>query len=180
MAANFSMLAPLENEFNARLQQSAIGFGLAFSALMISRLVCQIPLGRISDRIGRRPLIVGGLLLMAPATALLGLVGSTLQLTLLRLLQGLASAGIAAPAFALVADLARSGGEARQMSIVTMGFGFGLAIGPLLAGTLAVFFFELPFLIGGLLTLSAAGIVHHYVPETVTRRPLIEADGSTG
>jgi MFS family permease len=167
MAVDFSMLAPLENEFNARLDQTAIGFGVAFSALMVSRLLFQIPLGRLSDRLGRRPLIVGGLLLMAPTTALLGLAGSTLQLTGLRLIQGLASAGIAAPAFALVADLSRSGGEGRQMSIVTMGFGLGIAVGPLLAGLLAVFFFELPFLVGGLLTLVAAGIVSRYVPETV-------------
>lgn len=176
MAADFSMLAPLENEFNARLQQSAIGFGVAFSALMISRLMFQIPLGRLSDRIGRRPLIVGGLLLMAPATALLGFVGSTLQLTGLRLVQGLASAGIAAPAFALVADLSQSGGEARQMSIVTMGFGLGIAVGPLIAGLLAVFLFELPFLVGGLLTLIAAGVVRRYVPETVPRAGLVAAD----
>lgn len=176
MAADFSMLAPLENEFNARLEQSAIGFGIAFSALMVSRLLFQIPLGRVSDRVGRRPLIVGGLILMAPATALLGLVGSTLQLTLLRLFQGLASAGIAAPAFALAADLSRRGGEARQMSIVTMGFGFGIAIGPLIAGLLAVFFFELPFLVGGMLTLIAAAVVHRYVPETVARGPFINAD----
>ncbi len=176
MAADFSMLAPLENEFNARLQQSAIGFGVAFSALMVSRLLFQIPLGRVSDRIGRRPLIVGGLLLMAPATALLGFVGSTLQLTLLRLLQGLASAGIAAPAFALVADLSKRGGEARQMSVVTMGFGLGIAVGPLIAGLLAVFLFELPFLVGGLLTLIAAYVVHRYVPETVARIPYVESD----
>jgi MFS family permease len=176
MAADFSMLAPLENEFNARLQQSAIGFGVAFSALMISRLMFQIPLGRVSDRIGRRPLIVGGLLLMAPATALLGFVGSTLQLTGLRLVQGLASAGIAAPAFALVADLSQSGGEARQMSIVTMGFGLGIAVGPLIAGLLAVLWFELPFLVGGLLTLIAAGVVRRYVPETVPGARFVAAD----
>ena len=113
---------------------------------------------------------------MAPATALLGLVGSTFQLTGLRLVQGLASAGIAAPAFALVADLSQSGGEARQMSIVTMGFGLGIATGPLIAGLLAVLFFELPFLVGGLLTLIAAGVVRRYVPETVPGARVVATD----
>lgn len=174
MAADFSMLSTLENQFNARLEQTAFGFAVAFSALMASRLLTQIPLGRVSDRVGRRPLIVAGLLLMAPATGLLGLAASTLQLTALRLVQGVASACIAAPAFALAADLSRSGGEGRQMSIITMGFGLGLALGPLAAGLLAVFFFELPFLVAGVVTLLAAAIIFRYVPETVSRTPLRE------
>jgi MFS family permease len=168
MASDFSMISALENEFNARLNQTALGFGIAFSALMVSRLLFQVPLGRWSDRIGRKPLVIAGLILMAPATGLLGIVASTLQFTGMRILQGLASAAIAAPAFALAADLSSTGGEGRQMSIITTGFGLGIALGPLMAGVLAVSFFELPFLIGGVWSLLGAWIVHHYVPETVT------------
>jgi MFS family permease len=170
MASSFSMMTTLEEQFNARLHQTAIGFSIAFSALMVSRLIFQIPLGRFSDQIGRKPLIIGGLILMAPATILLGVAGTTLQLTGVRLFQGLASAGIAAPAFALAADLSKAGGEGRQMSIITMGFGLGLALGPLLAGVLVLAFFELPFLVGGLLSLMGAWIVYRYVPETVVRQ----------
>lgn len=170
MAGAFSMMTTLENEFNARLQQTALGFSVAFSALTFSRLLIQVPLGRLSDRIGRKPLIVVGLVLMAPATALLAEAATTLQLTGMRVFQGIASAAIAAPTFALAADLSSAGGEGRQMSIITMGFGLGIALGPLIAGVLAVFFFELPFLVGGLLSLVGAWIVYHYVPETVHRQ----------
>ncbi len=169
MAVNFSMMTTLENEFNQRLSQTAIGFSVAFSALMISRLLFQVPLGRLSDRLGRKPLIITGLVLMAPATALLGEAASTLQLTGLRVFQGLAAAGIAAPTFALAGDLSTRGGEGRQMSVITAGFGLGLALGPLIAGALAAFYFELPFLIGGLMSLIGAWVVHRYVPETVRR-----------
>jgi MFS family permease len=172
MASAFSMMTTLENQFNARLHETALGFSIAFSALMISRLIFQIPLGRWSDHIGRKPLILAGLILMAPATILLGEVGTTLQLTGVRLFQGLASAGIAAPAFALAADLSSGGGEGRQMSIITMGFGLGIALGPLIAGILAIHSFELPFLVGGLMSLVGAWIVYRYVPETV--QPLDE------
>jgi MFS family permease len=170
MASAFSMMTTLENEFNARLNQTAFGFGIAFSALTFSRLIFQIPLGRLSDRIGRKPLLITGLIVMAPATALLGFATSTLQLTGMRAFQGLASAAIAAPGFALAGDLSRAGGEGQQMSLLSMGFGFGIAIGPLLAGILAVHSFELPFFVGGAACLAGAWIVRHFVPETVSRQ----------
>jgi MFS family permease len=167
MAAAFSMVTPLEKQFNIRLRESAFGFAIAFSAVMFSRLLFQIPVGRLSDRLGRKPLIIAGLILMAPVTALLGEAGTTLQLTGLRLIQGIGSAGIAAPAMALAADLSTSGGEGRQMSITTMGFGLGISVGPLIAGILAVFSFRLPFLIVGIMLLIGVWVVHRYVPETV-------------
>lgn len=166
MAAAIAMMSTLENAFNQRLDQSAIGFGIAFSALTVSRLLAQVPLGSLSDRIGRRPLIIAGLLALAPTTALLGIAASTLQLTGVRLAQGLASAAVAAPAFALAGDLATEGGEGRQLSILTMGFGLGIAIGPLLAGLLALVSFETPFLLGAVLALAAAWVVYRYAPET--------------
>jgi MFS family permease len=91
------------------------------------------------------------------------------QLVGLRLVQGLASAGVAAPGFALAADLARAGGEGRQMSVITVGFSLGLTLGPILAGVLAVVFFELPFIVGGVMALIGAWVVYRYVPETVHR-----------
>jgi MFS family permease len=137
---------------------------------MFSRLLFQIPIGRLSDRLGRKPLITTGMLLMAPVTALLGEAATTLQLTGLRLIQGIGSAGIAAPALALAADLSRAGGEGRQMSITTMGFSLGISIGPLIAGVLAVFSFRLPFLIGGAMLMGSAWVIYRYVPETVRHR----------
>lgn len=168
MAIDFSMISSLENDFNQRLNQAAFGFGIAFSALMFSRLLFQIPLGRLSDHWGRKPLIIAGLILMAPSTALLGFVGSTAQFVGIRVLQGVASAAIAAPAIALAADVSRVGGEGRQMSIVTMGFGLGIALGPLIAGLLATHTFATPFLIGAIISIIVALVVLLYVPETVT------------
>jgi MFS family permease len=170
MASAFSLMVALEKQFNERLHETAIGFGAAFSALMVSRLVFQIPLGHGSDRWGRKPFVMGGLLLMAPATASLGWVSSTVQLVGARLVQGVASAAIAAPAFALAADLSRGGGEGRQMAVVTTSFGLGVALGPLLAGVLATVSFELPFLVGAAMSLAGAWVVHRWVPETVTAK----------
>ena len=163
----FSMVTTLENEFNARLSMNAFEFSIAFSGLMIGRLLSQVPLGRLSDNIGRRPLVITGLLLMAPATILLGEATSMTQLVVLRILQGLASAAVVAPALAVVADLSSADGAGRQMSVVTMGFGLGIAIGPLIAGVLVVVFFDLPFIVAGGMSIIGGWIVYRYMPETV-------------
>jgi MFS family permease len=53
------------------------------------------------------------------------------------------------------------------MSLISMGFGLGLAMGPLLAGLSAAVFFKLPFLTVGLLSLAGAWVIYRYLPETV-------------
>jgi MFS family permease len=171
MAGAFSMMTPLEVQFNARLHETALEFGIAFSALMVSRLVIQIPVGRLSDHFGRKPFIIGGLVLMALSTAVLGKAGSTMELIWIRVIQGIGAAGIAAPAFALAADLTKQGGEARQMSIITMGFGLGIAAGPLIAGLLAKTSFDLPFLVFGALLMLSAWVIYRLVPETIRQNP---------
>ena len=178
MAFAFAMIAPIEQRINMRVHETATMFGLAFSAVMASRIIVQIPIGRLSDRRGRKKLIMAGLALMAVATVPIGFVTSSWELVALRVLQGIASGGIAAPTFALAGDLSRSGGEGRQMSIVTMGFALGIAIGTLSAGVLAVFFFALPFLVAGLLAVIAVWWVYRRVPETVG--PDLPADFRTG
>ncbi|HET6527782.1 MAG TPA: MFS transporter, partial [Balneolaceae bacterium] len=169
MACCFSMVTTLENAFNARLEMTAIGFSIAFSMLMVGRLIFQVPIGYMSDNYGRRPFIIVGLILMAISTILLGEVQTITQLIIIRLIQGVAAAGVAAPVFALAADLSSKGGEGRQMSVITMGLGLGIAAGPLLAGVLAVFFFELPFIVIGLITLAGTAVVYRYMPETVQK-----------
>lgn len=165
-AVAFSMVATLENEFNARLGMNAFMFGIAFSGLMFGRLLSQVPLGRLSDSVGRRPLVITGLILMAPVTILLGEATSMYQLLILRVLQGITSAAIVAPVLAVVADLSSNDNAGRQMSVVTIGFGLGIMVGPLITGLLVVAFFELPFIVAGIMSLIGAWVVYKRMPET--------------
>lgn len=170
MAGSFAMIAPLEQRMNTHLHETPTIFGVAFSALMVARIIVQFPLGRFSDRKGRKHLIVAGLALLSVATLLMGWAAAPWQFIALRVVQGIASGGIAAPVFALAGDLSRAGGEGRQMSIVTTGFALGISMGTLSAGILAVYSLALPFLVIGGMGLIAAGMVYRWVPETISRQ----------
>ena len=149
------------------------GWSQAFiaAALMVSRLLFQVPMGHLSDRHGRKPFVLSGLLLLAVTTAMLGEVASLFQFIALRFLQGVAAAAVVAPAIAYAGDVTQegeSGQEGRQMSTVTIGFGLGIAVGPLLAGLLALVSFEMPFLITGLMCLVGAWVVGRWMTEVAT------------
>ncbi|MCF7804290.1 MAG: MFS transporter [Candidatus Marinimicrobia bacterium] len=170
MAAAISMMVALENEFNHRLSQTAIGFGLAFSALTISRVFLQIPLGKAADIWGRKIVIILGFIVLAPTTLMLGFVQTTGQLVMVRLAQGIGMSGISAPIFAIAGDKASEGSSGTQMSIVTMSFGLGIAGGPVLAGVMSGYVgFQSPFIVGGVLCLVAAWLVGQFVTETIVR-----------
>ncbi len=165
-----TMMTTLENEFNERLGQDAFHFGIAFSAMVLVRLFLQFPFGRLSDRIGRKRVIMLGLCLMAPATILLGYAPSTEWLIFFRALQGIGSAALASPLFALAADLSQAGKEAQQVSLIATGFGLGLASGPLVTGFLAGYVsFYCPFYVAAAMTLLGALFVWLIVPGTSAR-----------
>ncbi len=166
VAVIFITVTTLENVFNARLEQTSFGFGFALSMLTFSRLLVQVPLGRLSDHIGRKPLILAGLLLLVPSTALMAAVTTTWQLAALMAMLGISTAAIASPAYALAADQSEAGSEGRRMSIVTLGFGIGMMGGPLFAGTLASASFVLPFALSSFAALLGAWFVHNFVHDT--------------
>ncbi len=167
MAVSISLIAAVEPELNRRLSQTALGFGLAFSMSTFARIVFQIPIGRLSDRIGRKSLIFLGLVMLAPLSVLQGMAPTTFWLSADRFLLGAATAMIVAPAYAMVADRGLPGLQVRQMGIMTMAFGLGVAAGPLLSGTMAgVVSFETPFLVSGALSALAAFMVYVFVEES--------------
>lgn len=167
MALSISLIAPLENEFNRRLSQTPGDFGLAFSSLIVTLMIVQIPVGRLADRIGRKILIVTGLILLIPATLWMGFVATTTQFILARMIQGISVACVAAPTFALGGDKSDTGSRGRQMSLLSMAFGLGIALGPLLGGGLAGrFTFQAPFYVGSLLLMVAVVLVTLLVPRS--------------
>ncbi|MFA1612517.1 MFS transporter [Halobellus rubicundus] len=177
MAVSLTIFAPLANTINARLDQGAFLFSVQFGAAVLANVLFQIPLGRLSDRYGRRPFLLAGFVLLLPTTFVQGFVQSSMLMTLARLLQGVAVAAVFAPSLALAGDLAKEGQSGSTLSILTMGFGLGVAFGSLFSGILVGFSFAVPFVVatfGGFIGLV---LVYTQVGETVTDTASIPVPG---
>ena len=168
VAIGIALLEPLQGRINEHLGQGAQLFGIEFSVFIVAQVFLQTPIGRASDKYGRKPFIVGGLAVLVPATLAQGLVTTPLAMIATRLVQGAAAATAFAPGFALAGDLADSSNSGTTFSVLTMAFTLGTAIGPLIAGYLVSFGYVVPFAFGAVLAGLGALLVYSQVQETLT------------
>ncbi len=168
VAIGIALLEPLQTQINDHIGQGATMFGIEFSAFIAAQVLLQTPIGRASDQYGRRPFILGGLVLLVPATLAQGFVVTPMGMIVTRLLQGAAAATAFAPGFALAGDLAGKSDSGTTLSVLTMSFTLGTAIGPLIAGYLVNIGYVVPFAFGAALAALGAALVYTQVEETVT------------
>ncbi len=125
------LLAPFAEQYGFREWQ----IGLLFSAYPVCQLVAGPILGRLSDRYGRRPLLVFSQAGTAVSFLILGLSRDFRVMLLARMLDG-ASGGNILVAQAYVADVTKPEDRARGMGLIGMAFGLGFVLGPALGGLL--------------------------------------------
>lgn len=119
---------------------SAASIGLALGGYGLTQALLQIPLGWLSDRIGRKVVITGGLALFATGSVVAGVSDSITGVIVGRVLQG--AGAIGSTILALAADLTHEQHRTRAMAIIgmTIGASFAVALvgGPLLDNLIGV------------------------------------------
>jgi predicted MFS family arabinose efflux permease len=137
--------------------------GLALGGYGLTQALLQIPLGWLSDQVGRKQVIIGGLLMLVAGSVVAGMADTVYGIIIGRAMQG--AGAIAGTVMALVADL--TGEEQRTKAMALVGISIGLAfavaivLGPLVAaagGLSGVFWFT------ALLAVIGIGVVLVLVP----------------
>jgi multidrug resistance protein len=132
----YSIAWPVLPDMSRRLGASPTVVGLLFGSFGITLLTVSIPMGAVSDRVGRRMPLVGGLVALAISTLLFAFSTSLPWLFLARLVQGAADAVTWVVGFALIADLYGVEERGRVTGIVMSGTTFAVIVGPSIGGWL--------------------------------------------
>lgn len=153
--------------------------GLALGAYGFSQALLQIPLGWLSDRIGRTPVILGGLIMFATGSVVAGLAETVPGIVVGRLLQG--AGAIAGTVMALVADVTDEEQRTKAMAIVGASIGLSFAVslilGPVVAGLGGL---SSVFMLTAVLAVSGIVVVFLGVPRGVVSREHAEVGTRPG
>jgi len=184
----YSVAVPVLPDLSRRLGASPTMVGFLFASFGVTLLTVSVPMGAISDRIGRRVPMVGGLVALAAATLLFAFATSLPVLFAARLVQGAADAITWVVGFALIADRYAADERGRVTGVVMSGTSFAFMIGPSIGGWLyEAGGIRLPFLfVTGLAIVSAVSFLlidlppahANYEPvplKTVLRVPAVAA-----
>ena len=132
----YSVVVPILPDYTSRFGAGPTTIGLLFASFGLTLLALSLPMGAISDRLGRRGPMMAALALLAISTSLFAYAGSLAALFAARMLQGVADAVTWVVGLAIVADLYGPDERGRIMGLVMSGTGFGLIVGPSLGGWL--------------------------------------------
>jgi MFS family permease len=166
----FGLIIPLLPFYVQRFGGSASTVGTLFACFSVAQFFTTPLMGRLSDRLGRRPVILVSLLGNAAAMGVFAAAtgaGSLAMLFASRMLAG-ATAGNLAACQAAIADVTRGPERAASMGKVGAGIGMGLVAGPLLSGELSKLSASAPALGAAALALAGVAAAFFFFPETHT------------
>src|SRR5829696_104749 len=164
----FGIIIPLLPFYAVTFGASPFVIGLLFAVFSLCQLVAAPLLGDLSDRRGRRPVLIFSLVGTVLSFVMLALAHTVWMLFLARIVDGL-SGGNISTARAYVADVTEPKDRARAYGLIGAAFGLGFILGPALSGMLAGVSYTAPIWAAAALTLVAAIMAWLWLPETVHR-----------
>ena len=145
---------------------AAKAFGVFATAWGLMQFLCSPLLGALSDRYGRRPVILISCLGMGVDFVFMALAPSLTLLFVGRLISGITAATIST-AFAYIADVTPADGRAKAFGIVGVAFGLGFVVGPAIGGLLGGVDPRLPFWVAALACIINAAFGWFVLPESL-------------
>jgi DHA1 family tetracycline resistance protein-like MFS transporter len=170
-ATGFGMIIPLLPFYAETFQAGSAALGILIASFPLMQFIFSPILGRISDNVGRKPVLVISILTSAGSFVLFAVANSFFILLLSRIVAGLATETAVAQAY--IADITSKKERASGIGKVGAAHGAGFIIGPAIGGTLSVYGFSAPGLAAVFLTVLNLLFVLFFLPESLPQKDSI-------
>jgi len=164
----FGIILPIMPFYAQSMGASATHLGLLFATYSLMQFIFSPLWGRYSDRVGRRPVLIVGLMGMALSFVLFGLAQALWMLYAARVLGGLLSSAVLPTAMAYVADSTDPKRRGKGMGLMGAAMALGMIFGPAIGGFLGGLSPSVPFFAAAGLTILVAGFATLFLPESLS------------
>ncbi|GGG13227.1 multidrug resistance protein 2 [Paenibacillus albidus] len=169
------LVVPIMPTYMNELHIGGSVVGLLVAAFSLTQLLVSPFAGRVSDRLGRKNIIVGGLIVFAVSELMFGLANVPWLLFISRMLGGIGAAMIMPAVMAYVADTTSLEERAKGMGLITAAISTGFIIGPGLGGYLADFGIRVPFFFAAGAAAVVSVVTFLILPESLSAAQRAEA-----
>lgn len=160
MSLIFPVMPFIRNEYHF----SAFDMGMMSSLFALVQFVASPIVGRMSDKMGRKPMLVWGLVVFSLAEFVFAATSKLWLFDLSRAVDGLSAAMFVPTSMALAADITTRQQRAKVIGWLSAAFSGGLMLGPGLGGLLANISYKMPFWVAGVLGIISALIAVFALP----------------
>ncbi len=163
----YGIVIPILYSYSMKFGLSDFQNGLLFASFSICQFLATPIIGRLSDKYGRRPLLLTSIAGTALSFFVMAFAPNAWFLLIARALDGL-TAGNIPVAFAVISDSTKPEERAKAFGLIGSAFSFGFVFGPAISAFTVGYGEAVPFIIAGIITVVATVITALYLPETNT------------
>ncbi len=161
----YGIIIPIIYTYSMKFGLTDFQNGMLFAIFSLCTFISTPFIGRLSDKYGRRPLLIGSLIGTAVSFFMAAFAPSAFWLFFARALDGI-TAGNVPVASAVISDSTEPKDRAKGFGIIYAAFGFGFVFGPAISAFTAPYGLHIPFIIAGAITVLSVLITLFFLPET--------------
>lgn len=164
----FGIIIPVLPLYAEHFQASPVAIGWLTGIYSGMQIIFTPILGKLSDRFGRRPILIVSIAGTAIGFALMGMANALPLLFVARILAGITGGNISIPQ-AYIADVTPPEQRSRSMGLIGAAFGLGFTFGPMIGGIMSRISYSAPFFFAAGLAVANALLVYLILPESLSR-----------